>query len=57
MGGFVTWIGVGISSFVVGYEAIIAADPVLAAKVGGALTIIVGIARKIEKAIAAYQGD
>lgn len=57
MGGFVTWVGIGISGFIAGYEAIIASDPKIAAWAIGAGTIIVGVARKIEKAIKAFRGE
>lgn len=55
MGGYVTWIGVGISAFVTGYEAIIAQNPELAAAFGLAGVLALGFGRKLEKAMAAYR--
>ncbi len=55
MGGFVTWIAAGLSFALTGYEAGIAGNPEIAAAFGVAGTAFIGIGRKIEKAIAAYQ--
>jgi hypothetical protein len=51
MQGYVTWIGIGITGFIAGYEAVIASNPELAAILVGSGTIVVGIARKIEKVL------
>ena len=55
MGGFVTWVAVGISACLTGYEAIIAQNPELAGVFGVTGIALVGIGRKIEKAIKAYK--
>ena len=55
MGGFVTWIAVGISAALTGYEAIVAQSPELAGIFGVTGVALVGIGRKIEKAIKAYK--
>lgn len=57
MGGFVTWIGTGITACLVGYEAIILQNPEIALAAGAFGVTVVGIARKIEKAIAAFQSN
>ncbi len=53
MKGFVTWIGIGITGFIAGWEGVANSNPLLAAKMSAAGVVIFGIARKIEKAIAA----
>ncbi len=55
MGGYVTWIGIGITGFIAGYEAVIASNPELAALLVGGGTVVVGVARKIEKVIKALK--
>ncbi|MHA2010694.1 MAG: hypothetical protein ACW980_25580 [Promethearchaeota archaeon] len=55
MGGFVTWIGIGITALLTGYEAIIAQNPEIAGALGAGAVIVIGVARKIEKAIKAFQ--
>ncbi len=55
MGGWVTWVAAGLSFVLTGYEAGIAQNPEFAAIFGVAGTALIGIGRKIEKAIEAYQ--
>ncbi len=56
MGGFVTWVAAGLSFALTGYEAGIAQNPELAGVFGVFGVALIGIGRKIEKAIAAYRG-
>jgi hypothetical protein len=56
MGGFVTWISIGISAVLTGYEAIIAQNPEVAGFFGVVGVALLGIGRKLEKGIKAFQG-
>ncbi len=49
MGGYVTWIGIGASAIIAGYEGIVASNPELAAIIVTIGTIVVGVCRKVEK--------
>ncbi len=55
MGGWVTWAAAGLSFVLTGYEAVIAQNPEMAGIFGVLGTAFIGIGRKIEKVIAAYQ--
>jgi hypothetical protein len=55
MGGFVTWIGIGITGFLAGWEGVVNSNPILAAKMSGITIIVFGVARKIEKVIKAVK--
>ncbi len=55
MKGWVTWLGIGAGAVIAGYEAIIESNPELAAIIVTVGTIVVGVARKIEKLAKAFQ--
>ncbi len=55
MKGFVTWIGIGITGLIAGWEGVANSDPLLAAKMSAAGVVVFGIARKIEKVLNALK--
>ncbi len=55
MKGFVTWIGIGMTGFLAGWEGVANSNPILAAKMAAAGVVIFGVARKIEKVMEALK--
>lgn len=55
MGGYVTWISIGITGLFGAYQAIIESNPELAMVAGAGATALLGIGRKIEKVISALK--
>lgn len=49
MGGWVTWVGIGLTGVLAGYEAIVAQNPEVAGALGAGAVIVIGVSRKIEK--------